>query len=149
MLSEADRVEVKKILDEIKTPVNVDLYTRKSSLVAPGEPVCETCPETEQILAEVAALNPNIKVSVHDAAVDPEPARKAGLEGIHPAMVFSSPAAKGTLRYLGIPAGYEFRTLLDTLLAVGTGDSGLSEPSKQELAKVTRPIHVQVYVTPG
>src|SRR5438874_2507514 len=134
LLAEADRAEVKKLLDALKGDVEVALFTRRSTIVAPGQPVCETCPETEQLLQEVAALNDKIKLTVHDSAVDPEPARKAGLEGIHPAIVFRSAATKGTLRYLGIPAGYEFRTLLDTLLSVANADSGLSAVSKESLA---------------
>ena len=149
IMSEQDRAEVKKILDELTGEVAVDLYTRRSTIVVPGVPACETCPETEQLMSEVASLNPNIKVTVHDASIDPEPARAAGLEGIHPAMTFKSPAVKGTLRYLGIPAGYEFRTLLDTLLAVGNGNSGLSDEARKSLEKVSQPVKLEVFVTPG
>ena len=150
IMTEQDRAEVKKILDEMKGDVEVALYTRRSSIVVPGgEPVCETCPDAEQLLGEVASLNDKIKLSIHDAAVDAEPARKAGLEGSYPALTFRSPATKGTLRYLGLPAGYEFRTLLETLIAVSSGDSGLAPTSKQQLAKVAKPVHLQVFVTPG
>ena len=149
IMSEQDRAEVKKILDEMKGDVEVALYTRRSSIVAPGQPACETCPDAEQLLTEVASINDKIKLSIHDSAVDPEPARKAGLEGVYPALTFRSPATKGTLRYLGLPAGYEFRTLLDTLLSVSSGDSGLAPTSKQLLAKVAKPVHLQVFVTPG
>lgn len=150
ILSEADRSEVKKILDEgLAGDVSVDLYTRRSSLVVPGMEASETGPIAEKLLGEVAALNPKIKLTVHDAAVAPEAARAAGLEGIDPAIVFRGATTKGTLRYLGLPSGYEFRTLLDTLLAVSRGESGLSEPARAELAKVQKKVNLQVFVTPG
>ena len=150
ILSEGDRTEVKKILDEgLSGEVSVDLYTRRSSLVVPGMQASETGPIAEKLLGEVAALHPKIKLTVHDAAVDPEPARAAGVEGIDPAIVFRGPAVKGTLRYLGLPSGYEFRTLLDTLVSVSSGDSGLSQPARAEVAKVQKKVNLQVFVTPG
>lgn len=152
ILSADDRTEVKKMLDEGMTggDVAVDLYTRRSSLVVPGhgEP-SQTGPIAEQLLGEVASLSSKIKLTVHDAAVDPEPAKAAGVEGIDPVIVFRGDAVKGTLRYLGLPAGYEFRTLIDTLMAVSSGDPQLSPPAKAALAKVAKPVHLQVFVTPG
>ena len=152
ILSEEDRAEVKKMLDEALTgDVTVDLYTKKSSLVLPGESETaeKTGPIAEQLITEVASLSSKIKLAVHDAAVDPEPARAAGVEGIDPAFVFRGPSVKGTLRYLGLPAGYEFRTLIDTLVAVSRGESGLSAPARTALATVAKPVHLQVFVTPG
>lgn len=150
ILSEADRTEVKKILDDGLTgDVSVDLYTRRSSLIVPGMETSETGPIAERLLGEVAALHPKIRLTVHDAAVEPDAARAAGVEGVDPAIVFRGAGVKGTLRYLGLPAGYEFRTLLDTLVAVSRGESGLSAPARAELARVQKKVHLQVFVTPG
>ena len=150
ILSAEDRAEVKRMLDEaMKGDVTVDLYTRKSALVVPGmgEP-SQTGPIAVALLGEVAALSDKIKLSVHDAAVDPEPAKAAGVEGLDPVLVFRGAAVKGTLRYLGLPAGYEFRTLLDTLMMVSSGEPELSPPAKNALAQVAKPVHLQVFVTP-
>ena len=143
---------MKKVLEDGLTgaDVEVDLYTRRSSLVVPGQPEPNEYGRiAEQLLQEVAALNTKIKLSVHDAAADPEPARAAGVEGIDPAIVFRGPAVKGTMRYLGLPAGYEFRTLLDALIHVSRGESGLSPPARSAIAQVQKPVHLQVFVTPG
>ena len=134
IMSEQDRAEVKKILAVMMADVQVDLYTSRDG--------CETCPETEQLLGEVASLNEKIKVSVHQKSAE-------GLDGVFPVMEFRGAGVKGKLRYFGIPAGYEFRTLLDTLIAVSSGDSGLSEESKKDLSKVSQPVSMQVFVTPG
>lgn len=143
IMSEQDRVEVKKILEALTGDVQVDLYTKRASaIIVPGDEPCETCPETEQLLGEVASLNDKIKVTVHEKAAE-------GMEGIFPLMEFRGAGVKGKLRYFGIPAGYEFRTLLDTLVAVSSGDSGLSEESKKDLSKVSQPVAMQVFVTPG
>lgn len=150
ILSDDDRDEVKKMLDDGLTgDVQVHLYTRHGRLVLPGQPENEYGPIAEELLREVAALNAKIQLTVHDAAADPEPAKAAGVEGIDPAMVFRGASVKGTLRYLGLPAGYEFRTLLDTLIAVSRGESGLSAPARAAIAGVAKPVHLEVFVTPG
>jgi len=38
------------------------------------------------------------------------------------------------IRFLGIPSGYEFMSLIDAIKMVSAGDSGLSEPSRALLA---------------
>lgn len=150
ILSAEDRAEVQKMLDAALTgDVQVHLYTRHGTIVLPGQEPNEHGPIAEQLLGEVAALNPKIQLTVHDAAADPEPAKAAGVEGIDPAIVFKGAAVKGTLRYLGLPAGYEFRTLIDTLIAVSRGDSGLSAPARTAIAGVAKPVHLEVFVTPG
>ena len=138
ILSEHERTEVGKILAVMTGDVSVDLHTRRSKIVVPGQPECETCPDTEQLVTEVASLNPHIKLTVHDSAGDPVPL-----------LTFTSEKTKGTLRYLGLPAGYEFRTLLDVLIAVANGDSGLSPEAKEKVSKVSQPVKLQVFVTPG
>lgn len=152
ILSEPDRTEVKRMLDETLTgDVRVDLYTRRSSLIIPGQEASAetTGPIAEQLLKELAELHERIKLTVHDAVSEPDAARDAGVEGLDPAIVFSGEGVKGKLRYLGLPNGHEFRTLIETLIAVSRKDSGLSEPSKSALAKVDKPVHLQVFVTPG
>lgn len=52
------------------------------------------------------------------------------------------------LRYVGIPAGLEFGTLLEDLVAVANGTTRLVTDSVRKLATLTRPVHLQVFVTP-
>ena len=52
------------------------------------------------------------------------------------------------IRFYGLPAGYEFAALLDGILAVSKGDSGLQPESREKLAQLTQPLHLQVFTTP-
>jgi alkyl hydroperoxide reductase subunit AhpF len=52
------------------------------------------------------------------------------------------------IRYYGLPAGYEFSTVLDAILDVSKGDSGLEAESKEKLAHLAQPVHLEVFVTP-
>jgi len=48
----------------------------------------------------------------------------------------------------GLPSGYEFGTLVEAILDVSSGDSGLSEPTRTALKEIAKPVHVQVFSTP-
>mgnify|MGYP003350859427 CR=1 FL=1 len=47
----------------------------------------------------------------------------------------------------GMPGGYEFATLLETIKMVSTGDSGLSEETKTRIKSLAGNVHIQVFVT--
>ncbi len=55
---------------------------------------------------------------------------------------------KGSVRYFGIPAGYEFSTLIEDLIDVSKGTTNLSDKTREALATVDQDIHIQVFVTP-
>ncbi len=52
------------------------------------------------------------------------------------------------IRFYGIPSGYEFGNLVDAIQRVGEGDSGLDEETRERLATLSDPVHLQVFVTP-
>ena len=52
------------------------------------------------------------------------------------------------IRFLGIPSGYEFMSLLDAIQLVSSGDSGLQPVSRELLAGLAAPLALQVFVTP-
>ena len=49
---------------------------------------------------------------------------------------------------LGIPAGYEFASLLESLEMVAKGDSGLAPATREKLKLLSSPLNLQVFVTP-
>ena len=52
------------------------------------------------------------------------------------------------IRFFGIPSGYEFMSLLDAIVLVSGGDSGLAPASRTMLAELRSPLNLQVFVTP-
>jgi alkyl hydroperoxide reductase subunit AhpF len=52
------------------------------------------------------------------------------------------------IRFLGIPAGYEFSNLIDSIVAVSTGRPGLSEETVTVLAGLTEDVTIKVFATP-
>ena len=52
------------------------------------------------------------------------------------------------IRLYGIPAGYEFGTLIEDIRLVSAGDSALMPETRAMVAKLTKPIRIQVFSTP-
>jgi len=52
------------------------------------------------------------------------------------------------VRFYGIPAGYEFGTLIDDIVDVSRGTGGLSPETEAYLKSLDTDVHLQVFVTP-
>jgi alkyl hydroperoxide reductase subunit AhpF len=57
-------------------------------------------------------------------------------------------AAKGDVRFTGLPTGYEFPTLIDALITVSTGRTPLSLESRELAAAVEEDIRLRIFTTP-
>ncbi|MDR7542691.1 MAG: thioredoxin family protein [Armatimonadota bacterium] len=131
---------------ELAGDVTVRLFVNTiGGLAVPGRD-CETCETTRQLLEEVAALDPRIRLQVHSTAGDPVTARALAIE--HLPAVLIGRNGQNNLRYYGIPSGFEFAAFLDDLVAVSRGDSGLSAQTRAALASLQRDVHLKVFVTP-
>jgi glutaredoxin-like protein len=53
------------------------------------------------------------------------------------------------VRFVGMPGGYEFSTLIADLVDVSKGRTDFSETARAVIEAIARPVHVQVFVTPG
>jgi glutaredoxin-like protein len=107
---------------------------------------CQYCRETNSLLKEIAELSDKISVETYNFATDAEKTSKYKIDKI-PATVIMGDEDKG-IRFYGIPSGYEFVTLLDTIKMVSTGDSGLGLKTKEFLGQLKKPVHLQVFITP-
>ncbi len=147
LLSDDDRREIQKLFAERLTdPVTVHLYTQGASPLAVPSQQCQTCRETGELLTELAQLSDKIRVQTHDLVTEADEAKRQGIERI-PALVFQG-KGRGTVRYFGIPAGYEFAVLIEALLDSSRGTTELSPATKEQLGKLPKPVHLEVLVTP-
>lgn len=138
LLDDSVRAEVTKRFADLVHPVKIINFTQTIE--------CNYCGETRQIMEEVASLSDQISLEVYNFIEDKAKADAYGIDKI-PATVVQGERDKG-IRFYGIPSGYEFVTLLDSVGMVSKGESGLSEASKEQLATLTSPIHIQVFITP-
>ncbi len=137
-ISERDRKAIQKEFQVMDKPVKLVLFTQ--------EPDCRYCRETKQLLEEIASLSDKLSLEAYNLITDKEKARELGIVRA-PATVVMNGKDYG-IRYYGIPAGYEFGSLIEDILDVSKGESGLTPATKAALAKVAEPVHFQVFVTP-
>lgn len=147
LLHDDDRKELRKLFTERLTePVTVHFYTQRASPLAVPSHQCQTCRETGELLSELSELSPKIKIVTHDLVAQADEAKRQGIERI-PALVFEG-KGRGKVRYFGIPAGYEFAVLIEALLDASRGTTDLSPATRQQLAQLPKPVHLEVLVTP-
>ena len=129
--------------------VALDLYIKPTSrLWVPTGQTCETCDDTRALLGEITALSDKLELRVHDVTADPTAADAAGVDVAHLPTLVLSGAAKGRIRFLGMPTGLELGTLLSALLGVSSGDSGLAPATTAALQDLRDDVLIRVFVTP-
>lgn len=138
LIREEDAIEIRRRLDAMATPVKIIHFTQELNV--------EYGRETQQVLEELAGMSHNLSLEVYDFVLDKQKVAEYGVDKV-PATLVRNGKDYG-IRYYGMPAGYEFATLLDAILDVSKGESGLGAESKQKLASVNQPIHLEVFVTP-
>ena len=149
LLNEEIQNQVRPILAGMQAPVKLLMFTQGSG---GGEVAieCTMCSETRQLAEEIAALSDKITLEVHDFVGDKELAENFEIDKIPALAVLkdgTEPEDYG-IRLYGIPSGYEFSSFIHDILLVSSGAHELSPATLQELARLDRPVHIQVYVTP-
>jgi glutaredoxin-like protein len=149
LISERDRETIRKHFeDELAGDVQITMFTeRPSPIIIPGRQQCETCEQTRELLEEVASLSDKIALSVYELEQEPDKAAEFGIDRV-PAFVATG-AAKGRVRYFGIPSGYEFSALIEDLIDVSRGVTELSEETKAFLGSLTEDLNIKVFTTPS
>lgn len=136
----------KRFAQELQHDVVLEFFAPSTGgLVLPGQEG-EIAEYTRQILAEVAGLSPKITLNVHSVVAEPEAARAFGVTRTPATAVIG--ARDFGIRYYGIPAGYEFATLLDVIIAVSVGQPPIAEGTREVLGRLKDDAHIQVFVTP-
>ena len=137
-LSAQDEEAVKKEFERMGGPVKLTVF---ASELGP-----DTNAQTVRLMQEVAALSDKLSVSVWNPHIDRERAEAYAIE-VSPAVVVEGERDYG-VRFLGIPAGYEFSNLIDSIIAVSNGEASLSDDTKVALADLTGPVTIKVFSTP-
>ena len=107
-------------------------------------------PESEQVrrlVEELAVLDERLSVESYNFVLDKERVEALKIARI-PAIAIMGGEKDYGIRMYGLPSGYAFGTLVDAILDVSRGDSGLTDETRAALKELTRPVHVQVFSTP-
>ena len=137
-LEARDEAAVKKEFERIGGPVKLTVFATELGGNSNTQAVA--------LIREVAALSDQLSVTVLNPHIDRDQAAAYGIIE-SPAVVVEGAQDYG-IRFLGIPAGYEFSNLIDSIIAVSTGEAGLTDETKAALAGLTEDVTIKVFATP-
>lgn len=133
---------------DLVRPVPVVVFSEPTTgLYVPGRRECLTCADTETLLKETAELSELIELEIVNVRERPEMAADWGVEWTPTIAIGSDSAAR--VRFLGLPGGLEFTSLVETLVSAGQADGfGLQPETLERLASVATDAEIKTFVTP-
>ena len=137
-LTTQDEQAVTKEFEKLTGPVTLTVFA--------SELGSENNSQTVALIKEVAALSDKIAVKVLNPHIERDETAAYGVSET-PAVAVEGAKDYG-IRFLGIPAGYEFSNLIDSIIAVSRGEAQLKDETKAALAGLTEDVTIKVFATP-
>ncbi len=134
------RTQLKDIFEkEFEKPVTLKVFSQAIG--------CDSCQTVEELMSELVSVvgEDRLKYEVYSPVIDKEVAQKYQVDRL-PTIVIEGDKDYG-IRYIGLPAGLEFSTLVQGILQVSKRRPNLSEKTIELLKQVDIPIELMVFVT--
>lgn len=131
---------------DLKAPVKLRLFTRGPSPISIPGRECPTCDKTRQLVEEVAGASPKIEIEICDFYADAVAAQAMAVARI-PAILLGD-EDRPRMAFYGAPLGCSMAVIVETIRSVSRGVSPLQNNTRRMLRQVSRPVHVQVIVSP-
>lgn len=138
-INENDAVTLKKMFAAYPNDIKLLFFEKAEN--------CETCPIARGLYEEIASLSDKISFQVYDYERDLVEVEKYKIDKV-PALVIEGVKDYG-IRFYGVSSGYEFNSLLNALQNVSQGEHKFPGVIQEDLDKIEKDIHVQVFVTPN
>jgi thioredoxin reductase (NADPH) len=129
------QAQLKAMFDQFKREVPVYLFKGSDQ----SDPFGKAAGQVLESLKQVSS-----KVKAKILPLDHELAKKYGVN-FAPTILFDP--ENYNIRWLGAPLGEEARTLIETLMLLGYGDSGLSAQSRKVAKELDGPREVKVFIS--
>ncbi len=139
LLQEKDKEYLKTEFSKLKNDVKLILFTQEED--------CTYCNDEKILIDELGSLSEKLKVEHYDYATQNDKKEQYKVDK-YPALIIEGVKDYG-IRYYGIPAGYEFASVIEDIMDVSEGSSKLTDQSKKKLEAINKPIRIQVFVTPS
>ena len=155
VIADKDRDIVRALLArELVHDVELLFFTRsRSQPSVHGADECQTCDETRELLDELVGLSDRLRLTTCDVATDSDTATRYNVTAVPTVLLRraeSNDIATGAnVRFLGLPSGYEFTTLLGDIVDVSKGATDLGPATLDAVRALDLPVHIQVFVTPS
>ena len=136
-LDEETRSEIKQVFEQFQQPVEIILFT------SPGRNEVYT-KAARQAIQAVRELSP--KIDFKEFGLDHESAHQYQVE-FAPTMVFNPGKVK--IKWLGAPIDQEGLTLIEALIMLGFGHTGINKKSRQVLESIDSPREIRIFISPS
>lgn len=144
LLDDQIKEQVREFFRELEAPVTLNFFGSEDN-------DCQYCLDTLALLEEIADLDEKISIKKMDIGKDYMAASKYNVEDAPAIVITTTKDGKEIdygVRYLGIPAGHEFTSLINGIVMVSKQESGLSPAIRERLSKLEQPVNLKVFVTP-
>jgi alkyl hydroperoxide reductase subunit AhpF len=139
LLTDEVTADLRKAFENLTNPVRLVVFSQ-----ALADPISE---EVKRLVEELAALDSRLVAEPRNFVLDKERAEELGIERI-PAIAVLGETTDYGIRHYGLPTGYEFGSLVESIVDVSRGASLLGEATKTALAELERDVRVRVFSTP-
>ena len=138
LIKEPQQKQLREFFKKLEGNVKLVFFTQEME--------CPFCKETRELMQDVSSLSDGkIALEVYDFVADKDKVENYKIDKI-PAVVVEGQKDYG-IRFYGIPAGYEFTSLINSITMVSKGQSGLTDETKETLKKLKDPVRIQVFIT--
>ncbi len=109
--------------------------------------------EVKRLVEELGTLDPRLIVESKNFVIDADLAKTMGIHHI-PGIAILRAGVDGAkdidygVRFFGLPMQYDFGVLIDGIVDVSKGESGLDPATLEALNALPGPVHLQVFSTP-
>lgn len=136
---------IDKFGDEMKGVVTIQTFTKHDDIAQPGLE-CNFCEEVEELMEELGELSDKIRVEINEYTPDSDLVRDLGIDKL-PAVIIETPGVY-SVRYFGLPSGFEFSSLVSDIVDVSRGGTELPADLKKMIRGIDHDVHIQVFMTP-
>ena len=134
-----------KFESQLNSPVSLRLFTQNNSELIISGRKCDTCLTTEKILTEISGISDKLNLEIIDIYKTTDESSDLKINRI-PATIIGQ---TGRAIYYGIPSGYEFSTLVNSIINASRDCQNLSEDIIKNLTEIQNLIKIKVFVTPS
>jgi len=136
-MDERTRKELKRVLGKLPERVDILYFTQENA--------CPACKDQQRLLEEIASHTDKIRLKVFDFIRDSEQVTQYRIDKI-PATAIIGKKDYG-IRFYGLTAGYEFQSLIEAVIMVATGKSGISPEFEETIRHIDSAVHIEVMTT--
>ncbi|WJW76360.1 FAD-dependent oxidoreductase [Thiohalobacter sp. IOR34] len=132
------REAVRRLFESsLQGPVRLLFFTQRMP--------CQACREQRALLEALADLSDRLQLEVHDLQGDAGLAQRYGIRRV-PATAVLGEQDHG-IRFYGVTSGYEFDSLIEAILMVSGGETGLDAEARALARRIRHPLHLEILVT--